>query len=80
MARKSNLSIEEQIEKKEAEITSLNEQLKNAKNDLKKLKDDKQLADTQRLLSAIEASGKSVDDVLNMLNNQLTEMISFFNY
>ncbi|MBR1444607.1 MAG: hypothetical protein IJ583_13870 [Firmicutes bacterium] len=70
MARKSNLSIEEQIEKKEAEITSLNEQLKNAKNDLKKLKDDKQLADTQRLLSAIEASGKSVDDVLNMLNNQ----------
>ena len=70
MARKSNLSIEEQIEKKEAEITSLNEQLKNAKNDLKKLKDDKQLADTQRLLSAIEASGKSVDDVLNMLNKQ----------
>ena len=70
MARKSNLSIEEQIEKKEAEITSLNEQLKNAKNDLKKLKDDKQLADTQRLLSAIEASGKSVDDILNMLNNQ----------
>ena len=70
MARKSNLSIEEQIEKKETEITSLNEQLKNAKNDLKKLKDDKQLADTQRLLSAIEASGKSIDDVLNMLNNQ----------
>ena len=70
MARKSNLSIEEQIEKKEAEITSLTEQLKNAKNDLKKLKDNKQLADTQRLLSAIEASGKSVDDILNMLNNQ----------
>lgn len=71
MARKAkaNLSIEEQIANKQAEIDCLSEQLKTAKDELKQLKKDKQAADNQKILDALAASGKSIDDVLNYINN-----------
>jgi hypothetical protein len=67
--RKSNLSIEELIANKEAEIESLSEQLKDAKAELKKLNKEKQAADNQKILDALASSGKSVEDVLNFINN-----------
>ena len=69
MARRpKNLNIDEMISNKEAEIAELSEALKTAKSELKQLKDDKLLADSQRIMDALAASGKSVDDVINMIN------------
>ena len=69
MARRpKNLSIDELISNKETEIETLSEQLKAAKSELKKLKEEKLLADSQRIMEALAASGKSVDDVINMIN------------
>ena len=68
MARRpKNLNIDELIELKTAEIAELSEQLKTAKSELKKLKEDKRAADSQRIMDALIESGKSVDDVINML-------------
>ena len=71
MARRKtlNLSIEEMIANKEAEIESLTEQVKSAKAELKQLKADKLAADNQKILDALAASGKSIEDVLNFINN-----------
>ena len=69
MARRpKNLNIDEMISNKEAEIAELSEALKTAKSELKQLKEDKLLADSQRIMDALTASGKSVDDVINMIN------------
>lgn len=69
MARRpKNLTIEEQIALQEEEIENLSEQLKSAKVNLKKLKDEKQLADSQKLMEAIVNSGKSVEEVINFIN------------
>ena len=69
MARRpKNVSIEELISGKEIEIENLSEQLKAAKAELKKLKEEKLLADSQKIMDALAASGKSVDDVINMIN------------
>lgn len=58
MARRpKNLTIEEQIALQEKEIENLSEQLKSAKAELKKLKDEKQIADSQKLMEAIANSG-----------------------
>ena len=70
MARRpKNLNIDEMISNKEAEIAELSEALKTAKSELKQLKEDKLLADSQRIMDALAASGKSVDDVINMINH-----------
>lgn len=71
MARKAkaNLSIEEQIVNKQAEIDNLSEQLKTAKAELKDLNKEKQAADNQKIIDALAASGKTVEDVLNFINN-----------
>ena len=69
MARRpKNLNIDEMISNKEAEIAELSEALKTAKSELKQLKEDKLLADSQRIMDALAASGKSVDDVINLIN------------
>ena len=70
MARRpKNLSIEEQIAFQENEIAKITEQLKTAKTELKKLNEQKRVADSQKILEAIASSGKSVEDVLNFINN-----------
>ena len=66
--RPKNLTIEEQIALQEKEIENLSEQLKSAKGNLKKLKDEKQLADSQKLMEAIANSGKSVEEIINFIN------------
>ena len=69
MARRpKNVSVEELISGKEIEIENLSEQLKAAKAELKKLKEEKLLEDSQKIMDALAASGKSVDDVINMIN------------
>ncbi len=69
MARRpKNLSIEELISNKENEIENLSSQLKAAKAELKQLKEEKLLTDSQRIMDALAASGKSVDDVINLIN------------
>ena len=69
MARRpKNLTIEEQIALQEKEIENLSEQLKSAKAELKKLKETKQLVDSQKIMEAIANSGKSVDEVINFIN------------
>ena len=69
MARRpKNLTIEEQITLQEKEIENLSEQLKSAKAELKKLKETKQLVDSQKIMEAIANSGKSVEEVINFIN------------
>ena len=69
MARRpKNLTIEEQIALQEKEIENLSEQLKSAKAELKKLKETKQLVDSQKIMEAIANSGKSVKEVINFIN------------
>ena len=69
MARRpKNLTIEEQIALQEKEIENLSEQLKSAKAELKKLKETKQLVDSQKIMEAIANSGKSIDEVINFIN------------
>ena len=70
MARKTNSSIEELISAKEQEIANLSEQLKNAKAELKELQEKKTIEDSRKIMEAIAASGKSIEDVLSMINNQ----------
>lgn len=57
---KKNPNIDEQIAAVEAQISELQSKLKD-------LKAQKKEADKRRLLDAISASGKSVDDVISML-------------
>ena len=70
MARKTNLSIEELISAKEQEISNLSDQLKNAKAELKELQEKKTIEDSRNVMEAIAASGKSIEEVLAMINNQ----------
>ena len=70
MARKTNLSIEELISAKEQEIANLSDQLKNAKAELKELQEKKTIEDSRKIMEAIAASGKSIEEVLSMINNQ----------
>ena len=70
MARKTNLSIEELISAKEQEIANLSDQLKNAKAELKELQEKKTIEDSRKIMEAIAASGKSIEEVLTMINNQ----------
>ncbi len=58
--RPKNLTIEEQIALQEKEIENLSKQLKSAKAELKKLKETKQLADSQKLMESIANSDKFV--------------------
>lgn len=68
--KKFNLSLEERITNTEAAIEELAAQLKAKKTELKQLKLEKQAADSQRLIEAMAASGKTVDDILEMLQSE----------
>ena len=81
VAKTAVISLEEYDEKisaAEAEINALNEQLKAKKAELKKLEKEKAAvekkaaaqkaeADKARILEAVANSGKSVDEILEML-------------
>ena len=65
--KKLVLSIDERITAVTAEIESLQEQLKEKKAELKQLKDEKEEEDQKRLLAAVAASGKSIDEVIVLI-------------
>ena len=71
-------AIEEKMAAVEAEITSLSEQLKNRKDELKGLIKEKEAAiaataakkaeeDKQAILDAVAKSGKSIEEILELL-------------
>lgn len=64
--KKNQVSLSEQIAALEADI-------KEKKELLKKLKAQKDEEDKTRLIEAIDASGKSIDDVIAMLQTAGTE-------
>lgn len=64
--KKNHVSLAEQIETLEADIKEKTELLK-------KLKAQKAEEDKIRLIEAIDASGKSIDDVVAMLQSAGTE-------
>lgn len=65
--KKLVLSIDERITAVTAEIESLQEQLKEKKAELKQLKAEKEEEDQKRLLAAVAASGKSIDEVIALI-------------
>lgn len=67
--KKLVLSIDERITAVTAEIESLQEQLKEKKAELKQLKAEKEEEDQKRLLAAVAASGKSIDEVIALIEN-----------
>lgn len=64
--KKNQVSLSEQIAALEADI-------KEKKELLKKLKAQKDEVDKTRLIEAIDASGKSIDDVIAMLQSAGSE-------
>ena len=67
--KKEILTVDQKIMKVEGEIQELNEALKAKKAELKALQKEKEAEDKQVLLEAIKESGKSVDEILEMLKN-----------
>lgn len=61
------LSIAEKIDAVKSEIDKLGEELKAKKAELKKLEKDLAEEKKAQLLNAVEASGKTIDDVLEFL-------------
>ena len=61
------ITIEAQIEQAEAEIQAHKEAIADLKKKLKELKAAKQQADMEKLMSAVKESGKTMEQVLEML-------------
>ena len=64
----SGMTVDERIAAVNAELESLQEQVKEKKAKLKQLMAEKDEADQKRILAAVAASGKSADEVIAMLN------------
>ncbi len=62
------LTIDERIAQVTAEIESLQEQIKEKKAALKQLNDEKAEEDQKRLMAAVLASGKTVDEIIEMIS------------
>lgn len=69
--KKLVLSVDERITAVTTEIESLQEQLKEKKAELKQLKAEKEEEDQKRLLAAVAASGKSIDEVIALIENEV---------
>ena len=65
--RKAQASIEDRIAAINAEIKDLQEQLKVKKTELKQLEDEKVSVDKQRILDAVMDSGKSIDEIIEII-------------
>ena len=64
----SGMTVDERIAAVNAELESLQEQVKEKKAKLKQLMAEKDEADQKRILAAVAASGKFADEVIAMLN------------
>ena len=70
---KAVLSVDERIAAVTAEIESLQEQVREKKAELKQLKAEKEEEDRKRLLAAVAASGKSIDEVIALIETEGTK-------
>ena len=67
--KKESLTIDQQIEKINAEIQELNDQIKEKKAVLKDLEKQKKEESFSTLVDAVKKSGKSIEEVLEMLKD-----------
>lgn len=65
--RKPALTVDEKIALTEQEIETMTQRLKDLKNELKLLQASKREEEVSKLLDALETSGKSVDEVIALL-------------
>ena len=65
---KSTLTVDKRIAQVTAEIEALQGQVKEKKALLKKLNDEKAEEDQKRLMAAVLASEKTVDEIIDMIN------------
>ena len=67
--KKESLTIDQQIEKVNTEIQELNDQIKEKKAVLKDLEKQKKEGTLSTLVDAVKKSGKSIEEVLEMLKD-----------
>jgi molecular chaperone GrpE (heat shock protein) len=67
--RKVELTLDQRIENLEAELKELNETVKEKKDELKGLLKEKEAEQMATLMAAVRKSGKTVEEVLEMLKN-----------
>ncbi len=65
---KSTLTVDERIAQVTAEIEALQGQIKEKKTELKKLNGEKTEEDQKRLMAAVLASDKTIDEIIGMIN------------
>lgn len=65
-------TIDEQISQVQGEIASLEAQLKERRSVLEKLQDEKDMIYQRQVMDAIAASGKTLEEVIEMLNADKT--------
>lgn len=75
---KSVLTIDERIAAAADELESLQEQVKEKKAELRELKAEKEAEDQKKLLAAVAASGKTIEEVIALIeaaegNEKITE-------
>lgn len=71
MARKkSKLSIDEKIAEVMSQIEEKQNEIKSLKEQLKLLESEKEKVDLEALYAVLKESGKTVDDVRNLLTQQ----------
>lgn len=68
--RKTKLSIDEKIIDIKSQIEEKQNEIKSLKEQLKALESEKEKADLESLYAVLKESGKTVDDVRNMLTQQ----------
>lgn len=67
--KKVDLTIDQRIEQVEAEIQELSETIKEKKAELKDLLKEKETEKIKTLMTAFKDSGKTVEEVLELLKN-----------
>lgn len=67
--RKKALSLDEQLEQVEVEITETEQNLKELKVRRKQLEAEIKMKEQEELLAVIEESGKSIDEIRELLSN-----------
>lgn len=68
--RKSALTLDEQLEKITTDIENMEASLKELKNEKKDLEEQIRMNKLAELDELITASGKSLDDIIELLQNQ----------
>lgn len=68
--RRKNLTISERLEYLESEISAKENELKTLRSQKKELLEQKKMEDMEELYRMISESGKTIDDIKNMLLSQ----------